>query len=153
MVRWDFWYPFNCQFSKESSSKKILNSVRNWQNYGYESVTPFLAHPVHPFNSLFSRTTWLSRYQKWKTSLDLNEARDDGVWGWQLASVGPYANNLHLSAPHSRQITAPTPHHSIFTDRKLSLTPNQQCKKHWRHKNSWSIFQWDSPQNLIPERL
>jgi len=26
-----------------------------------------------------SRTTWVSQYQKGKTSLDLN----DGVWGWQ----------------------------------------------------------------------
>ena len=29
---------------------------------------------IHPFNNLFSRTTWVSRYQKGKTSLDLNEA-------------------------------------------------------------------------------
>ena len=37
---------------------------------------------LHPFNSLFSRTTRVSRYQKEKkASLDLNEARDDGVWG------------------------------------------------------------------------
>ena len=27
-----------------------------------------------------SRTTWVSRYQKGKTSLDLNESRDDVVW-------------------------------------------------------------------------
>jgi len=27
--------------------------------------------------------TWLSRYQKGTTSLDLNEARDDGILGWQ----------------------------------------------------------------------
>jgi len=26
---------------------------------------------------------WVSRHQKGKTSLDLNEARDDGVLGWQ----------------------------------------------------------------------
>ena len=39
--------------------------------------------PLHPFNGLFSGTTWVSRYQKGKTSLDLNEARDDGVLGWQ----------------------------------------------------------------------
>jgi len=38
---------------------------------------------LHPFNGLFSRTTWVSRYQKGKTSLDLNEARDDGVLVWQ----------------------------------------------------------------------
>jgi len=35
---------------------------------------------VHPFNGLFSWTTWVSRYQKGETSLDLNEARDDGVF-------------------------------------------------------------------------
>jgi len=35
------------------------------------------------FNGLFSRTTWVSRYQKGKTSLDLNEARGDGVLGRQ----------------------------------------------------------------------
>jgi len=38
---------------------------------------------LHPFNGLFSRTTWVSQYQKGKTSLDLNEARDDAVLGWQ----------------------------------------------------------------------
>jgi len=34
---------------------------------------------LHPFSGLFSRTTWVSRYQKGETSPDLNEARDDGV--------------------------------------------------------------------------
>ena len=28
---------------------------------------------VRPFNSLFSRTTWISQHQKGKTSLDLNK--------------------------------------------------------------------------------
>jgi len=37
------------------------------------------AQLLQPFNGLFSRTTWVSRYQKGKTHLDLNEARDDGV--------------------------------------------------------------------------
>jgi len=32
------------------------------------------------------------------------------------------------SPPPSRQITTPTPHHSIFTGRILFLTPNQQCQ-------------------------
>ena len=36
---------------------------------------------VERHKSLFSRTTWVSRYQKRKTGLDLNEARDDGVLG------------------------------------------------------------------------
>jgi len=38
---------------------------------------------THQFNGLFSRTTWVSRYLKSKTSLDLNEARDDELLGWQ----------------------------------------------------------------------
>jgi len=39
------------------------------------------ATTLHPFNGVIFRTTWVSRYQKGKTSLDLNEARDDGIWG------------------------------------------------------------------------
>jgi len=42
------------------------------------------------FNGLFSRTTLASRYQKGKTDLDSNEARNT------VASAGQYANNLHL---------------------------------------------------------
>ena len=34
-----------------------------------------------PFNGLFSRTTWVSRYQKGKTNLDFTEARDS-EWQW-----------------------------------------------------------------------
>ena len=51
---------------------------------------------LRPFNSLFSRTTWVSRYQKGKATTDLNEARDDGVRD-AVSSAGPYANNLHLA--------------------------------------------------------
>jgi len=79
---------------------------------------------LHPFNGLFSRTIWVSRYQKGKSSLDLNEARDDEVWGcsgisWTISKQ---------SVPCSRQITTTTRHHSIFTGRMLFLMPNQQCQ-------------------------
>jgi len=81
---------------------------------------------LHPFNGLFSRTTSVTRYQKGKTSLDLKEARDDGVWGcsgisWTICKQ--YASR-------SRQITTPKPHHSIFTGWMLFLMPNQLCKSH-----------------------
>ena len=36
---------------------------------------------THPFNGPFSRTTWVSRYQKGKTDLDFTEARDS-EWQW-----------------------------------------------------------------------
>jgi len=44
-VRWDFLYPFNCKFTKEYFTEKIVISVKNWQNYGHESVTPFFGPP------------------------------------------------------------------------------------------------------------
>jgi len=44
----------------------------------------------------------VSQYEKGKTSLDLNEARDDEGLGCKQ------------SAPCSRQITTPTPNHSNF---------------------------------------
>jgi len=45
----------------------------------------------HPFNGLFSNTTWISWHHKGYTNLDFNEAREDGV---AVASAGPY--HLHL---------------------------------------------------------
>ena len=62
--------------------------------------------------------------EKGKTSLDLNKARDYGVWecsgiSWTICKQ---------SAPPSRQITTPTPRHSIFTCQMLFLVPNQQCQ-------------------------
>jgi len=51
---------------------------------------------LHPFNGLFSRSTLVSQYQKGKTSLDLNEATDDGV----LGGSGISWTICKQSAPH-----------------------------------------------------
>ena len=40
------------------------------------------------------------------------------------------------SAPHSRQITTPAPHHSVFTGRMSFLAPNQQCQSTEGTKNN-----------------
>ena len=77
---------------------------------------------LHPFNGLFSWTTWISRYQKGNTSLDLNEARDDEV----LGCSGISWTRCKQSAPRSSQITTPTHHHSVCTGRMLFPTPNRQ---------------------------
>ena len=60
----------------------------------------------------------VSRKRKGKTSLDLNKARDDGVLGWQWHQLDH--NLCKQSAPRSRQITTPTPHHSISTGHMLT---------------------------------
>ena len=71
-----------------------------------------------PFNGLFSRTTWVSRYQKGKTNLDFTGARDSE---WQWLQLG------HMQVCTSLQTTTtPTPHHSFFTGRMPFLPPNQQ---------------------------
>ena len=74
-------------------------------------------------------------YQKGKTSLDLNEARDDGVWG----RSGISCTICKQSAPRSRQITTPTSHHSTFTDCMLFLMPNQQCQSTEGNKHNFAI--------------
>ena len=43
------------------------------------------------------------------------------------------------SAPRSRQITTPTPRHSVFTGRMLFLAPNQQRQSTEGSKNSKQI--------------
>jgi len=71
---------------------------------------------LHPFNGLFSRTTWVSRHQKGKTSEDLNEARDYGVWG--CSGISWTIRKQY--APRARQTTTPAPHHSISTGRMVN---------------------------------
>ena len=60
---------------------------------------------LFPFNGPFSRTTWVSRYQKGGTIVDFTKARDGGV---AMASAAPYANYLHFTPgrqPHQHLIT------------------------------------------------
>ena len=73
---------------------------------------------LQPFNSLFSRSVWVSQYQKGKTSLDWYETSISGI-SWTISKQ---------SAPCSTAITTRTPHQSIVTGQMLFLTPNQQCQ-------------------------
>ena len=72
--------------SVQLSQVGVLSSGRVKLFFGWK-VSFELSYTVllllHPFNCLFSMTTWVSWYQKSKASLDLNEARADGVLGWQ----------------------------------------------------------------------
>jgi len=67
----------------------------------FTSRTGKLLLLLHPFNGLFSGTTWVSRYQKGKTSLDLNEARD-------------YGDGSSISWTICTSFQTLAPHHSIF---------------------------------------
>jgi len=61
--------------------------------------------------------------------MDINKARDMG-WQWHQPDI------CNSFLPHFRQITMPTPHHSIFTGQILFLTPKQQCQS--TEANSYS---------------
>jgi len=106
---------------------------------------------THPFNGPFSGTTQVSRYQKGKTNLDFTEARDSGI-SWAICK----------SAPCSRQITMPVPHHSVFLQAGCPSC-RQQCQstaatehsenafKIWRtdKEEQWDMHQQSQNQNKV----
>jgi len=71
-----------------------------------ENVWPIYIY-THPFNGPFSGTTRVSRYQKGKITtwilLKQETVSGSGI-SWAIC----------MSAPSSRQITTPAPHHSVF---------------------------------------
>jgi len=90
-------------------------------------------------NGLFFRTTWISRYQKGKTRLDSNEARDEWGLGLTVSSAGPHANKLHLATDRS-------PHQHLITQfYRPDAVPSDQptVSKHERqvdHNNDKFVF-------------
>jgi len=100
--------------SQHAISLKCCIAVRNkphryGRSFGVEEWSVLckitkLRH-THPFNGAFSGTTQVSQYQKGETSLDFTEARDS-EWQWHCWAI-------RKSAPCSRQITTPAPHHSV----------------------------------------
>ena len=76
---------------------------------------------LRPFNGIFSGTTWVNRYQKGETGLDLSEARDDGVLGRQWYQLY-HMQTICTSLRTDNYIT------HCLQARLLFLTPNQQCQ-------------------------
>ena len=67
----------------------------------------------------FTQVSW---YQKGETKLDFTEARDSE---WQWHQLG------HMqSAPRSRQITTPAPHHSVFYRRDALPATQPTAPRH-----------------------
>ena len=92
-----------------------------------------LPHILHPFNGLFSRTTWVSRYQKGKTSLNLK-------WGKRWWGLGKQWHHLQTictllqTANHTNTSSLNFYRPYAFPDAQATET------KHWRHTNhciSW----------------
>ena len=73
---------------------------------------------LQPFYGLFSRTTWVSRYQKGKTNLDITGARDS-EWQWHQLGHMQVCTSLQTDNHATTQ---------FFTGRMPFLPPNQQCQ-------------------------
>jgi len=61
-----------------------------------------LLQQLQLFNGLFSRTTWVSRYQKGKTNLDFTGARDT-EWQWDQLSYMQVCTSLQTDNHASTQ--------------------------------------------------
>ena len=83
-----------------------------------------LQQQQHPFNSPLSGATWVSRYQKGKTSLDLLE--QETVSGSGISSA------ICKSAPRLRQIIMPAPHHSGFYRQDALPAAQPTVSEYWR---------------------
>ena len=73
---------------------------------------------LQPSNGLFSRTTWVSRYQKGKTNLDFTRA-GDSEWQWHQLGHMQVCTSLQTDGHAS------TPPISFL---QPFLPPNQQCQ-------------------------
>ena len=131
-LSWTRMHWLGSYFIRKLSTITHNNSVKMWlaiDTYFNQSITDqlrLLLPLLHPFNNLFSKTTWISRYQKGKTSLDLK--RGKRWWGlgmqWhQLDHMQTICTSLQRdNQPHQHPIT------QFFTGRMLFLMPNQQSQ-------------------------
>ena len=105
-----------CEIQTEESNKVSLFRRLLCSLYTISSV--YCVH-THTFNGPLSGTTQVSRYQKDKSNLDFNEARDSERQWHQLG---------HMQVCTSLQTDnhASTPPLSFFTGRMLFLPPSQQ---------------------------
>jgi len=104
---------------------RILSATEFIAKDGYYRLnTIHVSLPLHPFKDLFSRTTWVSRYQKDKTSLDINEATDGGVFRLQWHQL----DHMQTICTSLRTDNHTGTSSLKFYRRMLFLTPNQQCQ-------------------------
>ena len=117
--RWDS----NWRWHRPSSEKEIAKRWRTKQG--------LMSPHTHPFNGPLSGTTQVSQYQKDKTNMVLlkQETVSGSCISWAICK----------SAPRSRQITMPAPHHSVFYRPDPLLAAQPTASKHWRHKARFCI--------------
>ena len=100
---------------------------------------------THTFNSPLSGTIRVSRYQKRNVKPTWILLKRETVSGSGISWA------MCKSAPRSRQIIMPAPHHSVFTGRMPFLPPNQEHQSTHTHTRLTALFR-DYPGEPVPER-
>jgi len=94
---------------KQNSESSVLRNPLQYTNTIHQAINLYAYYThthTHPVNGPFSGTTQVSRYQKGETNLDL--LKQETVSGSGISWA------IRKSAPCSRQITTPAPHHSVL---------------------------------------
>jgi len=109
-------------YIEESNIVDALVCIKlNYYYYNYNRFTALW---------ILSGTTWVSRYQLGKTKTNLDFLEQETVSGSGISWA------ICKSAPCHRQITMPSPHHSVFfTGRMPFLLPNRR-----RQSKKWMII-------------
>ena len=117
--------------------------MQNWRRHPLHLTHTVSSNTtlLHPFNSLFSRTIWVSRYQKGKNPSRFKWGRR--WWGLGMAVAlarpsGPYANHLLLAL--DRQ-----PHQHLNTQ------CSQAGRSSWRPTNSVKSQKAKASSNTTPQ--
>jgi len=97
------------------------------------AATTTTTSTTNPFNGLFSRTTWVSRHQKGKTFLELNEAREWRGFGmqWQqLDHIQTICTSLQTNHTNIPSLNFYRP--DALPDAQPTVSPMQKCLKRLR---------------------
>jgi len=102
----------------------------HWPYHTYAQSLLGIWHAINQhthtrLTALFSGTTRVSRYQRGKTNLDF-------YWSKETVSDSGISWAICNSAPRSRQITMPAPHHSVFYRPDALPAAQPTASKHWR---------------------
>ena len=114
--------PFHrhCPAYYADSVDNVNNHHITWRKRSPISSLILKQH-TQPFNGLFSRTTWVSRYQKGKTNLDFTGARDSE---WQWHQLG----HMHVCTSLQTDNHASTPPLVFLQDGCPSCRPTNSIK-------------------------
>ena len=126
-----FW-AFHC--STDNDTHSACDSFREWVwVWHWSDVTLYdwyksnIHTHTHPFNGPFSGTTQVSRYQIYKKPIWI-------LLKQETVSGSGISWDIYKSANHSRQITTPAPHCSVYLQALPVAQPT--ASKHWRQKKT-----------------